>query len=1071
MRIRRKECAGAGELEPLPMIDGPSSMASDLNPKADRPNKRRKTTLLTNNTEDEGRRTKRKVTDPLSGQNAVNLDITPQVADLPAPIQPIYPMPTIYSMPPPVPSYYPPPSYPKIPAEFFTVPAHTIQVYTIQACIIQACIIQACIIQAHTIQACIIQAYITQAYITQAYITQAYMIQAYMIQACIIQAYTIRACIIQAWFIPVYMIRAYMIRAYVIQAYIIQAYLLRAYLFQAYLCQTRLLQERLPSYQPPSHRQSRNQKVVSGQANGPWTESLPVAEVKGYAVGLAGAESILQSIVKTYDLPAILTALRQANSYDIPRPPPELRLPHKHFESGPKIQRRIRPQLKTYQAPSRSTIVESSEDELGQNVHPVIGKLFNSLKTSLSAYDRSDCESSSWAQKLLGPPKKKKKRSKLDGFIVSSEDEADELDEISDADNEWMSPRKETAKTVIRTGDLAAKAKEARLTNAIVISGPHGCGKTAAVYAIAKELDYEVFEINASSRRSGKDVIEKLWISTLRRPGDPAATSTTKPNLEEPKGEAATPKAGQPSKSQKQSLILLEEVDVLYEEDKQFWVTIMTLIAQSKRPFVMTCNDENLVPLQSLSLHGIFRFTPPPTDLAVDAMLLIAANEGHALERRPVEDLYLMRCKDLRASLTDLNYWCQLGGDVVRVVSEGTYRTGMGCFARDVVTSCATEAEVEAELVDQTWEWWGVDCDGFLEVKNPKAFPARHREEGADAAKATATAMARKQTLASLDMYAGLIESMSAADILAAGGFGQRFDESIDATLPEINSRARDDFTLGRAVLDAPVTTHHCPLSNHISTATKCLARAVFRDTAQRRHLAHETSAAAPLNEASAITNIRAAADGHQSRHSISRMDMGFAFDPIAASDKFPTSALGYLDPSVFDRTMRLITLDVAPYVRAIVAFDERLKKERLRLGNLVLLNESSTPLSQRPAKRQRQTRAALSALEGGPRSTTRRERYFSVDLNPYLVMRTGGKGWQDAVDEIMEKAALEARLKEAAVDQAAAAWVSMSSPSPGSVLGSERRGRPPRLWWRGGCCDAYGYTECTQHVVWKGKC
>jgi hypothetical protein len=40
-----------------------------------------------------------------------------------------------------------------------------------------------------------------------------------------------------------------------------------------------------------------------------------------------------------------------------------------------------------------------------------------------------------------------------------------------------------------------------------------------------------------------------------------------------------------------------------------------------------------------------------------------------------------------------------------------------------------------------------------------------------------------------------------------------------------------------------------------------------------------------------------------------------------------------------------------------------------------------------------------MSALEGGARSTTRRDKYFThPGLNPYLVLKTGQKSWQDAL-------------------------------------------------------------------------
>ncbi len=53
-----------------------------------------------------------------------------------------------------------------------------------------------------------------------------------------------------------------------------------------------------------------------------------------------------------------------------------------------------------------------------------------------------------------------------------------------------------------------------------------------------------------------------------------------------------------------------------------------------------------------------------------------------------------------------------------------------------------------------------------------------------------------------------------------------------------------------------------------------------------------------------------------------------------------------------------------------------------------------------------RTTRAAMSALEGGARSTTRRDRYFGSKLNSFLVLKTGLQSW------------LEAALAESAVSE-----------------------------------------------------
>ena len=121
----------------------------------------------------------------------------------------------------------------------------------------------------------------------------------------------------------------------------------------------------------------------------------------------------------------------------------------------------------------------------------------------------------------------------------------------------------------------------------------------------------------------------------------------------------------------------------------------------------------------------------------------------------------------------------------------------------------------------------------------------------------------------------------------------------------------------------------------------------------------------------------------------LSRRDLSAAFDPISAPKTY-VWATGPIEASVFDGTKAIITTDLAPYIRSIVSYDAKLQEERLRMSNL--LSEGG-----RKGKRMRTTRAAMSALEGGARSTTRKDKYFGPTLNPHFVFKTGMPSWLEA--------------------------------------------------------------------------
>ena len=141
-----------------------------------------------------------------------------------------------------------------------------------------------------------------------------------------------------------------------------------------------------------------------------------------------------------------------------------------------------------------------------------------------------------------------------------------------------------------------------QLHNTILITGPHGIGKTAAVYACAKELDWDVFEVypgigkrNGASLENhigevGKNHLVRQTRSLFRQREDLDIANAPSGNEVETHEQNA--KAG---KVIRQSFILLEEVDILFKEDNNFWNTVTGIIKECKRPVVCTCNGKFLI--------------------------------------------------------------------------------------------------------------------------------------------------------------------------------------------------------------------------------------------------------------------------------------------------------------------------------------------------------------------------------------------------------------------------------------------------------------------------------------------
>lgn len=221
-------------------------------------------------------------------------------------------------------------------------------------------------------------------------------------------------------------------------------------------------------------------------------------------------------------------------------------------------------------------------------------------------------------------PRKKPRKAGLDGFVVDDDEEDDAYHSTPNwgFDDDLMLDGSSQNSAL---GDERAFASDVPETingplhNTILLTGPPGSGKTAAVFACAEELGWEVFEVYPGiGRRNGANVdnlvgdVGKNHLVRTRKGATPQPSIATLLSsgagsseagaegdgqgsdvaLLDGQGDLASTQAGGAEQAFRQSLILLEEVDLLFKDDVNFWPAVTNLIKDCRRPVICTCNGK-----------------------------------------------------------------------------------------------------------------------------------------------------------------------------------------------------------------------------------------------------------------------------------------------------------------------------------------------------------------------------------------------------------------------------------------------------------------------------------------------
>ncbi|KAL6452665.1 ELG1 Telomere length regulation protein ELG1 [Candida maltosa Xu316] len=191
----------------------------------------------------------------------------------------------------------------------------------------------------------------------------------------------------------------------------------------------------------------------------------------------------------------------------------------------------------------------------------------------------------------------------------------------------------------------------------LIIQGSCGSGKSAAVYTAMNELDGYVHEINAGQNRGRRDILANLK--------ELCTTQSVKDTQEFHKG-----------------LVLLEDVNILFEQDKTFWQAIQEIINVSKRPIVMTCEELWNIPksLVEFAQHdNSIVFIDDATvskDLIIDYLWLCCLVYRCDVDRKildeVVEDNWNGYNYDIRGSLLTCQVICQPKNDGLVHISKKT---------------------------------------------------------------------------------------------------------------------------------------------------------------------------------------------------------------------------------------------------------------------------------------------------------------------------------------------------------------------------------------------------------------
>ncbi|KAK9881270.1 hypothetical protein WA026_015394 [Henosepilachna vigintioctopunctata] len=200
------------------------------------------------------------------------------------------------------------------------------------------------------------------------------------------------------------------------------------------------------------------------------------------------------------------------------------------------------------------------------------------------------------------------------------------------------------------------------LPSTVILTGPCGSGKSSSVYAICNELGLDVIELNASSRRSGKQVLQEIQEATqshqVRKIKESTLWITAKKKLK-PKNE------NKEHSARKMCVVLIEDVDIVFQQDDGLINAICEISSATKRPIILTTSNVKSIHSQKFmnDFKNIQFYSLTAKDMATWLQILCLI-EGYFVDISSIGEFLEYNNGDMRKTLMGMQFWIQSGGQI-----------------------------------------------------------------------------------------------------------------------------------------------------------------------------------------------------------------------------------------------------------------------------------------------------------------------------------------------------------------------------------------------------------------------